>query len=295
MYIRTDSSGVQGEYEPTNGAILALGSKFGEDFDPGSGVGMIMAASDIPGSGKLAEATISAKSTFADPNMQSNGSLISAGDTFNTLTTSSNCSVLLNRSTITGALTLGTNNAFFGNWFSTGANMDVGSTTAAMLNKGTISGNLVVSDAAATFLNLVDASGSLNINGEALGAGVTCNSVVANGNAIVAGIDQYPSGSGNLVMLSSDELYNVPSKHGISDFNNGILIDQKVTYLCNAYGNRGGATGNFGTTICLGAKAAGVQNFPQWTQVYGAQSRAAYAYIIDIAPEIHHNLPGIIE
>jgi hypothetical protein len=295
VYVRTDGSGVGGEYEVSNGAVLGLGSKFGEDYDVAISSGAIMAACDIPSSAKLAGATISAKCTYGDPSVKADGSLISAGDTFNSLTTNANCSVLLNRSTITGAMTLGTDNAFFGNWFSTGSNMDVGATTAAMLNHADISGNLVISDNAAAFLNLVEATGSLNINGEAVGAGVSSSSIVANGNAVIAGIDQYPSGSGNLVMLSSDDLYDVPAKDGTSDFNNGILIDQKVTYLCNAYGNRGGPTGNFGTTICLGAKASGIDTAPSWTQVYGAQSRAAYAWIIDIAPEIHHNLPGIIE
>ena len=276
VMLRCDGSGYSGEFEPSDGALFALGTSFGSDFDPTNSVAAFLAKCDVSsGSPTLPGATLSLLSTFGSASVPGGGAaLTSIKDTFQGLTVASGTGVVMNASTVTGALDL------------------VGG-SGGMINKSTLSGGLTVSDNAGAFLNAVSVTGNLTASGSILGAEVSASSVPMSGSGIFSGLNTNPTGAGQGIVVTGDNITSyMPTKDGRNDLRTGIFMDTQMIHMWNQYGHTG-YTGS-GTTLALGASATGTMNAPQWAADADGQSRSGY-YIVDLAAAIHHNLPGIIE
>lgn len=297
-----------------NLALSESGILLNSGFDETGLTGGVLSAGGTYGNLALNRGVICTDDSCDDLSMQTNsGVILNFVDIDGNTTLADEIATIFNNVDPDGTVTIGANSGVIGNRWTGGNNslttgdgtglilnkftsgaVNLGASSGAMLNTGTVTGSVAVAASAAAFLNMIDATSSLDVPGNAIACGVASSGVYLDGSAVVVGTDQEPSGAGQGVIVTGDEVYNVPLRDGTSLLNNGLLIEDKVVHLFNAYGSNGYQNGS-GSTMMLGAKAAGADTLPQWTQVYGAQSRAAKSYIIDVAPEIHHNLPGIIE
>ena len=147
------------------------------------------------------------------------------------------------------------------------------------------------------FLALVESTGKIDIpSGSAvIGANLDATSVDLDGNAVIAGTTEMPTGDGQGIALSASALIAdyMLNLDGRSELRTGLLMDAQYVHMLNNEGHNG-YIGN-GSAFVMGAKGGGTDTSPSVSYDARAQLRTG-SYIYDItSADIHHQLPGIID
>lgn len=329
------SGGFSGEFNTTDGGQLLMGCDLSSasKFTGGTTNAIVALFCDLPDA-ELGGAFLALAGTVGDLDMQGDGGFISVAHTVEDLTTQAKDAVIACRTSIASVdagaetalifngvevtsttalgadnaaifnafdaqstVSAGSDNAVFANWLTTAGDFSAGSNNGLVVNWGDIGGALNVHGNSGAFLALVESTGKIDIpSGSAvIGANLDATSVDLDGNAVIAGTTEMPTGDGQGIALSASALIAdyMLNLDGRSELRTGLLMDAQYVHMFNNEGHNG-YIGN-GSAFVMGAKGGGTDASPGVSYDARAQLRTG-SYIYDItSADIHHQLPGIID
>jgi hypothetical protein len=264
-------------------AFLANGTYLTSTLDTAEDVGVIMNRTFITG-----------VITLGEENGFLGNWLISGSATFDT---GDNTGVIVNHLDSEGDIEVGSNSAFLANRLDAKGDITGQAGVGILLNYAESTGDILATGANSGLLSLATTCDHFTVGSgaNAIAAGLdTSANMSCSGSAIFVGSSGRPSGTGQAIAITDVSLIEsyMPTLDGKSYLRTGMFMDSKAIHMFNQYGHTG-YTGD-GSTLALGVEASGQMTSPQWAMSIKGQSRSG-DYIIDLASQIHHNLPGEIE